>query len=88
MRAAHSRIAALEARAERHEAADWAYTLEPAYFALSDEERSKIDGLFQRFQEAFKGSAQDALSGFSDAELDTLESFCLACGRVDGEALR
>ena len=87
MRAAHSRIAALEARAERHEAADWAYTLEPAYLALTGEERSKVDGAFQRFQEAFKGSLQEALSGLSDADLDTLESFCLACGRVDVEPM-
>lgn len=88
MKAARSRIAALEARAELREEAEWAYTTEPAYLHLTDDERASIDAAFERFQAAFTGSLQDALSTLSDADLETLERFCLACGRVDAEGAR
>lgn len=85
MKANRSRLTALEARAQRFEAKSWAYALEPAYLAMSEEEQAAIDEILQRMEKAFTGSITGALSVLSDAELNTLEAFCVACGWPEEE---
>jgi len=85
MKATLSRLSALEARVDRRQADFWAYALEPAYLAMSEEEQRAIDDILHRMEKAFTGSITGALSILSDAELNTLEAFCMACGWPEEE---
>ena len=75
-----SRLARIESRLTAKEDDHWAYSLEPAYLRMTDDERAELDAISDKINAAYRGNVQEAVKVLSDHELDVFMAFCIAAG--------